>query len=85
MASSPIVSQVVPFPQSVPAVDPQIPKHFFSALDSGWSVVPNSFELRCFQGRWSGRLLLSKGASRVSVTFIALDSGTYRFGTPQRA
>jgi hypothetical protein len=85
MASSQIVSQVVPFPQSVPAVNSTLPKHFLFALDSGWTVVPGSIEIRCFQGRWSGRLLLTKEGARVSVSFIALDSGTYRFGTPQRA
>jgi hypothetical protein len=45
-------TQSIPFvvpPQSVPAVDPQIPKHFFPALDSGWSVVPDSVELGCFE------------------------------------
>ena len=85
MQSASIVSQAVPSPQSVLAVNSTLPKHFFNALDSGWTPVPNSLELRHYNGVWSGRILLSKGAYQVSVSFSALDSGAYRFGTPQRA
>jgi hypothetical protein len=71
-------------PAQVPAKHPQLPRHFFAALNSGWAVVPDSFEVHCYHGRWSGRLLLSSGTvpTRLSVTFTATDGG-YRFAAPE--
>jgi hypothetical protein len=83
--ASQIVSQAVPSPQSVLAVNSTLPKHFFNALDLGWTPVSNSLELHHYNGVWSGRILLTKDGARASVTFVALDGGCYRFSPPQRA
>jgi len=85
MQSASIVSQAVPSPQSVPAVNSTLPKHFFNALDLGWTPVSNSLELHHYNGAWSGRIVLAKGACRVSVSFTAHEGGCYRFAPPQRA
>jgi hypothetical protein len=74
-------------PAQVPAAqDPRLPRHFFAALNSGWAVVSDSFEVHNYHGRWSGRLLLSSGTvpTRLSVSFTASDGG-YRFAAPEVA
>jgi hypothetical protein len=80
------LSQAVPFPQSVPAKfsqtpDAQLPKHFFGALNSGWTVVPDSLDVHWYQGRWSGKLSLISGTARLSVSFT-MCAGQYRFAAP---
>jgi hypothetical protein len=84
----PAKQNIVPFvPAQVPAAqDLQLPKHFFSALNSGWAVIPDSLELHNYHGRWSGKLLLSSGTvpTRLSVSFTATDGG-YRFAAPEVA
>ena len=77
----PSVSAQVPAPQ-----ESRLPRHFFAALNSGWTVVADSFEVHCYRGRWSGRLMLSSGTvpARLSVRFTASDGG-YRFSAPEVA
>jgi hypothetical protein len=79
---------IVPLvPTQVPAAqDSKLPRHFFAALNSGWTVVSDSFEVHNYHGRWSGRLLLSSGTvpTRLSVSFTASDGG-YRFAAPEVA
>jgi hypothetical protein len=90
------LSHVVSFPQSVPAKfsqtsdaqpDPQLPKHFFGALNSGWTVVADSLDVHWYQGGWSGKLALISGAAvplRLSVSFTMF-GGLYRFVAPKVA
>ena len=82
----PASQNIFPYiPTQVPAAkDLQLPKHFFAALNSGWTVVADSFEVHCYHGRWSGRLLLGSGMmpTRLSVSFSASDGG-YRFAAPE--
>ena len=89
------LSHVVSFPQSVPAKfsqtpdaqpDSQLPKHFFGALNAGWTVVPDSLDVHWFQGRWSGKLSLVSATVplRLSVSFT-MCGGLYRFAAPEVA
>jgi len=70
--------------QALESASPQLPKHFFQALNSGWTVVRDSLELQCYHGRWSGKMLLSSGTTtaRLVVSFTASDGG-YRFTAPE--
>jgi hypothetical protein len=87
------LSHVVSFPQSVPTKfsqtpdaqpDSQFPKHFLGALNSGWTVVPDSLDVHWFQGGWSGKLSLISGTLRLSVSFT-MCAGLYRFAAPEVA
>ena len=71
----------------VPAtLDSQVPKHFFGALNSGWTVVPDSLDVHWYQGRWSGKLSLTSPTVplRLSVSFT-MCAGQYRFNAPEVA
>jgi hypothetical protein len=60
-----------------------LPKRFFRALNSGWTVVPDSLDVHWYQGRWSGTLSLISGTVplRLSVSFT-MCGGLYRFAAP---
>jgi hypothetical protein len=73
-------------PAQVPATDSQLQKHFFGTLNSGWTVVPDSLDVRWYQGRWSGKLSLISGTVplRLSVSFT-MCGGLYRLAAPKVA
>jgi hypothetical protein len=74
-------------PAQVPAAqDSQLPKHFLGALNSGWTVVPDSLDVHWFQGRWTGKLSLVSATVplRVSASFT-MCGGLYRFAAPEVA
>jgi hypothetical protein len=72
-------------PTQVPATqDSQLPKHLFGALNSGWTVVPDSLDVHWYAGRWSGTLSLVSATVplRLSVSFT-MCAGQYRFAAPR--
>jgi hypothetical protein len=62
----------------------EVPEHLFSALNSGWTVVPGSFELHCYQDRWAGKLVLrSDTTTGQLVASFTVSDESYRFAAPQ--